>query len=475
MSVGSARPRKRVAVDSSAESVVSSASSALAVAFGEGSGSSIDVDGLEVDVSQKKTSARTSAPVSAASQNKLVTLRNYTNIFNLIDGLKYQLPEFGRELCVPALVDLLARSADVSSSVRAHRNIADTSTINSVAFSGAPGNFDKHMLSRASWSDLTAMLLPLFTLTSSEVVTAARNSVRPAASVVAARLRTAIIVNSVFRRFDACLTRQRSDGVRQAASAAHSARDLSDEDEEDIVSMTTRIPTVAPAGQIPPVGTAAAKAIASSSSKLLRKLLTDVRQRSAQQLAEEIGPDCAAVLHSASTAVCDCCFYSPNLVVYCSMSDSAIIDVAETSQSAGSLRTWAQQQAVPTIAFDVAYMLCGRLDAMQFDKDFVLRHLPTPSDPKLTTWSSLAKTAQVGRMGFYVRLYALHCAINLLVDWLWTRQRLCHSLLFANQPIMDSPPVTLIVSRELRPLFSQEPLLPFRLSGRAHKFIIKYV
>ena len=397
----------------------------------------------------------TPAPVRVQT-NKLVTLRNYTNIFQLVDGLKYQLPEFGRELLVPAVVELLIRDIDVSSAVRAHRSIADTSTIEAVDFNSDTNNFDAYLLARTSWSELSSMLTPLFCLTASEVTLSSRAHAKPMSSVISARLRTAFFVNAALRRFDGSLLRQ-SREVGAEKGSCNSTPTISDEeDEENVVAGSP-------------------KKTGSTSTKLLKKVLIDIRVRTTQQLNDELGSDGAAVLLSVSSAVCDCCFFSPNLLVYCSMGESVVVDVAETSQSATSLRTWAQQQATPTVAFDAAYMLCGRLDATQFEQNFILRHVPSASDARETTWSSLAKSVQVAKMGFYVRVYALHCAVNLIVDWLWSRQRFCHSSLFANQPILDAPPVTLVISRELRPLFSQEMFLPFRVGGRAHKFVVKYV
>lgn len=405
---------------------------------------------------KRAPSAPTAPPVRVQSANKLVTLRNYTNIFQLIDGLKYQLPEFGRELLVPAVIELLIRDIDVSAAVRAHRSIADTSTIEAVGFNSDTTNYDGCLLARTSWSDLSSMLTPLFCLTASEVTLATRANARPMSSVISGRLRTAVAVNAALRRFDGSLLRQsRETGTEKGSS--NSTPTLSDEEEEESVVMGSP------------------KKTGSTSTKLLKKVLVDIRVRATQQLNEELGAEGAAVLLSVSSAVCDCCFFSPNLLVYCSMGESVVVDVAETSQSATSLRTWAQQQATPTVAFDAAYMLCGRLDGAQFEQNFVLRHVPSASDARETTWSSLSKSIQVSKMGFYVRVYALHCAVNLLVDWLWSRQRFCHSSLFANQPILDAPPVTLVVSRELRPLFAQETFLPFRVSGRAHKFVVKYV
>lgn len=399
----------------------------------------------------------TPAPVRVQNANKLVTLRNYTNIFQLVDGLKYQLPEFGRDLLVPAVVELLIRDIDVSSAVRAHRSIADTSTIEAVDFNSDSNNFDAYLLARTPWSELSSMLTPLFCLTASEVTLGSRAHAKPMSSVISARLRTAVVVNAVLRRFDGSLLRQsREVGAAEKGSSNITPTISDEEDEESVVAGSP-------------------KKSSSTSVKLLKKVLIDIRLRTTQQLNDELGPDGASVLLSVSSAVCDCCFFSPNLLVYCSMGDSVFVDVAETSQSATSLRTWAQQQATPTVAFDAAYMLCGRLDATQFEQNFVLRHIPSASDARDTTWSSLAKSVKVAKMGFYVRVYALHCAVNLIVDWLWSRQRFCHSSLFANQPILDAPPVTLVISREMRPLFSQEVFLPFRVAGRTHKFVVKYV
>lgn len=414
----------------------------------------------------------TSSASNAPQRQKLVTLRNYTNIFDLVDGLKYQLPEYGRELCISTLIDLLVRDVDVSAAIRSHRNIIDTSSFESVGFNGDPLCYDKELMSRTNWTELSTMLTPLFSMTATELApgatsistSTANRTTRASSGVVntiSGRLRSAFIMNPLLRRFDNCVSRL-SNSMQHVAQS-NSVFSVSDE-EDDPGDGSSSLPS-----------NSDNNASSSTAAKSMRKVLLDIRNRTNQALVDEIGPEASATL-LASSNVCECCFFSPTLLLYCSLNESAIVDVAETSQSAASMRAWSQQHVSPTLAFDVAFLLCARLDSTQFEKDFVLRHLPTKStDKKAMTWSSLAKLYQVSNMGFFIRAYALHCAVHMIIDWLWTRQRLCHSCLFTNQPIIDSPPVTIVIANELRPLFSNTNFLPFRILTQSHKVVLKYI
>jgi hypothetical protein len=87
---------------------------------------------------------------------KVVTLQNYLNILNLIDGLKYQLPVIGSELCCSLLLDLLHKSATVPFGHGLNRSSnlgTQTSSVMTTTFLGYEG-VKQELYSAANWANV---------------------------------------------------------------------------------------------------------------------------------------------------------------------------------------------------------------------------------------------------------------------------------------------------------------------------------
>lgn len=249
--------------------------------------------------------------------------------------------------------------------------------------------------------------------------------------------------------------------------------------------------------------------IASNSRRVLSKFLVDLRNSYTRELQFNFDNHPQKSLISScsllSSSSCDCCFYSPRLFVYCSNSIVAAANVSSTvsaktlgtaasnvvdgdcngsfskdssnidTVTIDTIRALFQASVLPSVMFDAALVLCDRLSDRQFLHDFHLTHLVANRETHGDTFAHLAKSRQIVEMGFYKRLYVLHMCVNILVNWLWTKQRLQHASLCGDGAILDVPPVNLMIARNMIDLFRSVDTLPFSLLQKMRKIVLHVV
>lgn len=381
---------------------------------------------------------------------KNVTLQNYLNILTLIDGLKYQLPIIGSDLCCPVVVDLLSRNASVQSSrtVNSFARNVRTSSIKSTGFLGDE-SVATDMFSSSDWANLLYRHVePLLSVLS--VAAHPRSGERGAS--ITTKLKTCFQINRPMQRLDMLC------GTPREVTADH-------RDDETLLLDSN----VVVGGAIGAVNDATVDSTNNGNSGAIRKFLMDLRTRHTRYVH-----DINAAGLEVSIGGCDCCFYSPNLFLLCST-------VGQSTDGAGNeandtLREMFRVTMLPSVLFDISVVLCCQMDAVRFGENFCLKHVIANESTHGDTFAHLAKTIGVAGMEFYRRLYVLHLCLNVIVNWLWSRQRVVHTSLYGKRSfIRDLPPVTLLVNRELLPLLRKFHSVAWLALEKSRKIIVHVV
>jgi hypothetical protein len=143
-------PRQRVLVASENSALVFGDATATAATIDDTVLKKREVQKSPLEISVPKTRA------TCVGEEKVVTLQNYLNILNLIDGLKYQLPVIGSELCCSLLLDLLHKSATVPFGLGLNHSSnlgTQTSSVTTTAFLGYEG-VKQELYSAANWANV---------------------------------------------------------------------------------------------------------------------------------------------------------------------------------------------------------------------------------------------------------------------------------------------------------------------------------
>jgi hypothetical protein len=179
--------------------------------------------------------------------------------------------------------------------------------------------------------------------------------------------------------------------------------------------------------------------------------------------------------HVSLINYCNCCFYSPSVYLFCSVTGQ-LPNMSSTSETNDTVRELFRVSQLPALLFDVSLILRGQMNAKRFERNFCLTHVIWNETTHGDTFSHLAKTLQVVEVDFYKRLYVLHLCVNIIVNWLWARQRVLHaSLNGKNAFIRHLPPVMLYVTKDVVPLLRQVATVPFLVLEKTRKIIVHVV
>lgn len=379
---------------------------------------------------------QTTAVATPAPETKFVSLQNYVNLFNLIDGLRHQLPNFGYDLYIPHFARTMFDSYECVSEEfnSGSTSSSTTSSLGSPSF----GTQDDVVLADAStfaskridWTTLLrTQLLGILRMLSAGY----RDDFRPANKNHMAQT---FVLNRAAKRWDQLST-----------AVADYAPDDIDQPKSFQGTIVTGESEVEQASD-------GKEAVLQQ----LKKFLVEARSSLVENVerAELIGA-------SSIDSVCLCCQWAPHVLVRSTFS----INGVSSDETDPFLR---QQFSVPLVTFDVASFLCGSVPAKTFAENYTLRHIMQKENSDLDT--ELVKTLYVSSLTFYERMYAVHLSLGLLIDWCWTRHRLVHSVLQGSNCTCDSvPPVVVLVNRSLHQLLQRSVALPTLTLSREHKFI----
>lgn len=404
---------------------------------------------------QQRKSVVTSTTITSATRSKkFITLKNYQNILDLVDGLKYQLPGIGSELHSPLIMELLERCQNGSLS----RASNYTSTLQSTVLFGDRYE-DNDWFVQMNWKTL------IWTQIRALVKLLETNC----AEFPDTRLRTAFQLSKSMEKIDAslielCVRREIDDDDDVDFGNNF------DNDSSDLLTMTDTTTTSAPRGRRRGVN------LSSNLISSLRKTLSGMREKHERVVCDDYGFDHYFI---SSNNVCDCCFYSSRVLLFCSQTDETVVGVESVNTTNTLFRDMFRVSVVPTVLFDTAYVLCGETDQHTFDENFHLARVKSSlewSKPYGDTFLHLVKQSQVLRMSFYQRLYVMHAIVNLIVQWLWSKQRHLHFALDRTSSLMlGVPPVTLYIARNMLELFTRVDTVPFVVLQKSRKIVLHVV
>lgn len=429
---------------------------------------------------------------SVAGRRRIVTLRNYLNIVDVIDGLRYQLPAIATEVhsgLIAAMVQRCFGQQRVGPVV----GVSPTNYLDSTRLIGDSfelGGSDGQLYVRLSWSMLLRdHLLPLFELIGVESERGKRFDPR-------------LRVNSALRDLDKELTNMIAINLYGGDGRYDDDNDVEHDGDEWTCDATTDMSNPSPQSSSPSLSSSS---LSSSSMSLpsspmpraggvsgnnnvttaasvarLRKLLTNLR---ALHLASgnNVNANSSSLLLPRFSN-CSCCFYSPALFLYCSLTDETLVNATDFSLTGAVFSQLFRNRVPPSVLFDVASILCQPMpNDHRFDEDFKIDSVPPAGTPatNMSTFVNLYKGCRVAEMGFAKNMFTMHLLVNSLVNWLWTRHRTLHTHLngrcVEGETMFDSPPVTVYVSRELYPLFDRYDTVPWLALRKARKVIVHVI
>lgn len=406
---------------------------------------------------QRKSAVITSTTITSAIRSKkFITLKNYQNILDLVDGLKYQLPGIGSELHSPLIMELLERCRNGSLS----RASNYTSTLQStVMFDDRYEDNDWFVemnWKTLIWTQIRALVKLLET---------------NCAEFPDTRLRTAFQLSKSMEKIDVsltelCVRREVEDDDTDFGNNF-------DNDSSDLLT-TTDVTTISASSASR--GRRRGVNLSSNLISSLRKTLSGMREKHERIVCDDYGFDHYFI---SSNNVCDCCFYSSRVLLFCSQTDETAVGVESVNTTNTLFRDMFRVSVVPTVLFDTAYVLCGETDQHTFDENFHLARVKSSlewSKPYGDTFLHLVKQSQVLRMSFYQRLYVMHAIVNLIVQWLWSKQRHLHFALDRTSSLMlGVPPVTLYIARNMLELFTRVDTVPFVVLQKSRKIVLHVV
>lgn len=354
---------------------------------------------------------------------KSLNLRNYLNLLDAIDGLRYQLPGLATEATTSIFADLAQRTV----TRLARENVVGTAATDFLTTTRLVGRPQRRRLYVCDdWSSLLRdRLLPLFDLVIGP--DDRRKRFDP-------RLR----INGQMKEYD----KETTNVVVASSSDDHHS-------------------TAAPIARC---------------TRFLNNLRTNYYASTSLVLGYDATPPIAA-------SSCACCFFSPAVYVFCSVtaiSSSADPESARYRSNETVFARLFRESGVPAVCFDVASLLCRPVSEFEFERDF---RLPASSVPPLgtpatdgPTFVNLLKGSNVFEMGFMRNVFAMHAVVNAIVDWAWIRQRALHVRLNGKRAsVLDVPPVTVYLSRELCPLFDRVDTVPWTSLRRSRKIVVHTV
>lgn len=354
---------------------------------------------------------------------KSLNLRNYLNLMDAIDGLRYQLPGLATEATTSIFSDLAQRTV-----IRlARENVVGTAATDFLTTTRLVGRPHRRRLYVCDdWSSLLRdRLLPLF-----ELVIGPDDRRK--------RFDPRLRVNAQMKEYDKETT---NVVVASSSDDQHS--------------------TAAPIARC-------------------ARFLNNLRTNYYASTSLVLGYDATPPIGSSS---CACCFFSPAVYVFCSVTAISPSTDPESARYRSNETVFARlfrESGVPAVCFDVASLLCRPVSEFAFERDF---RLPTSSVPPLgtpvtdgPTFVNLLKGSNVFEMGFMRNVFAMHAVVNAIVDWAWIRQRALHVRLNGKRAsVLDVPPVTVYLSRELCPLFDRVDTVPWTSLRRSRKIVVHTV
>lgn len=382
------------------------------------------------------------AAAAVHTETKFVSLQNYVNLLNLIDGLRHQLPNFGYDLYVPSFARTLFDTYECQTDGTTNTSSATTNTSSSLGAGTLDDQCSEVVLAdvssftakRLDWSALSrTQLLPILRLLS----TGYRDEFRPANKNHMAQT---FVLNRAAKRWDQLLT-----------SAAEYAPDDTDQSRNFQGTIDADDKSFVADGQEAVV-------------QQLRKFLTEARASLVENPHASL--DRAELINASSTeAECACCQFAPHVLVRSTFASNSTTDLDHYLRP---------QFSLPVVTFDVASFLCGSVPAATFTENYTLRHIMQKQNSDLDV--DLVKTLYVSSLTFFERLYAVHWCLGVLIDWCWTRHRLAHTVLQGSNCTCESvPPVVVLVNRSLQNLLQRIVALPTLTLARERKFVYHVV
>jgi hypothetical protein len=170
-------------------------------------------------------------------------------------------------------------------------------------------------------------------------------------------------------------------------------------------------------------------------------------------------------------AACGCCLSATRLCLIDFAANAARPEDQQLLQLTRSL----QQSHVLFNIHDVLYRWFASADELQ--ANFNIRQAYRGLKNREQSRCSVLKTERVQRMSFYRRIYAVHAALFALVNWLWYRQTVRHRHLYNSQQSVDDeiPPVILMLSRRLAPMFVKVRTVFMELLLQKRRVLFQYV
>lgn len=378
--------------------------------------------------------------VVTTADRKVFNVRNYRNIVNDIDGLRHQLPSVCSVTRSKAIVDRLFRdSTQDGRTIVTDCEENDTVDLSRIATFCRLYNDENAFASSSIKEVVEFMLTPLLKIATNGIV---EDSAKTVSGFVSATKRkwtiSAVLSNAFkFNQFATNFDRLLVD-CNEACSTnvVHSA---SKGKNTCVDKLRTYVST-------------------------MKRLLTSELDNAF---------DCP------DENVCDCYHRSHRVIVYSSVNETSM---SSTSKNVANVfyEELFKASTVPTVLLDASWLLCGVTDSDRFRKDFVLNRVePHPSD-KNETWRHVSKAFDVVNKGFYSRLFALHSCLYVIVNWLWSRQRSCHSVLHGERVDSsigdhESSPVTVMVSSELYPLLHDAPTMTLVELNKSAKCVVQRI
>lgn len=390
-------------------------------------------------VSLPSSSSITSSSAMVAT-GKTLNLRNYLNIVYVVDGLRYQFPSIGTDVYSGIVVDLIQRSVSrrtVGSNKRETDYLSTTGLIGSVDFDQLYESID--------WKGISDLYLrPLFDLVSNND---------------SKRFDPRLKINGALRYFDKELTSVNSSVIERdrVATNVDQSKDQA-----------------CPVDSLPVLALKTSKSLNSLTARC-QKMLKNMRASYNTSNQRLTGMDDSVKFRRLN---CNCCFFSPSVYVYCSLTDDAMNSVSDVNFNHELFVNMFCESNVPSVLFDVSSVLCNPISAERFDRDFKIVSVPPAGNSVTvgTTFVNLYKGCSTAEMGFMRNMFVLHAIVNVIVNWLWTRQRFMHEMLNGKMvTTFDLPPVTLYIARDVASLFDQVETVSWLSLRKARKVVVHVV
>lgn len=387
-----------------------------------------------------RTQRRRVPTVATTVDRKVFNVRNYRNIVNDIDGLRHQLPPICSATRSKTIVDRLFRD-----SMQDGRTIAtdceenDTADLSRVALFCRLYNDENAFAASSIKETVEFMLTPFLTIATNENF---ENSTRTVSGFVSSTKRkwtVSAVLNNTFK-------------FNQFAT--NFDRLLVDCNE----ACSTNVVNSASKGK-------------NTCVDKLRAYVTTMRRLLVSELDN--------AFECPDENVCDCYHRAHRVIVYSSVNESSMICSTKNNANVFYEELF-KSSTVPTVLFDASWLLCGVTDFDRFRTNFVLNRVEPHSSDKNETWRYVSKAFDVVNKGFYSRLFAFHSCLHVLVNWLWARQRSCHSVLHGERIDStvgdhESSPVTLMVSSELYPLLRDVPTMMLVELNKSAKCVVQRI